>query len=186
MRSLVYYVATSVDGFIADVDGGFDAFAMQGPHLDAIVAELPETLPVMAREAMGLSGVGRFDTVLEGRATHQIGLDAGIPDAYPHLRHVVFSRSLPDVAPAIELVRTDPVARIRELKAEDGRDIWLCGGGKLAATLLPEIDELVLKISPVLLGDGIPLVAGGATRPMTATGTRTFDNGVVWQTYKLD
>lgn len=58
-----------------------------------------------------------FDTVLEGRRSYEIGLAAGITDAYPHLRHLVSSRTLtesPD--PAAELVADDPVATVRELK----------------------------------------------------------------------
>ncbi|MCG6499336.1 dihydrofolate reductase family protein [Kitasatospora sp. A2-31] len=56
--------------------------------------------------------------------------------AYPHLRHYVFSRSLtgsPDAA--AEVVSTDPLAKVRELKAHDGKGIWLVGGGELAGAL---------------------------------------------------
>lgn len=55
---------------------------------------------------------------------------------YPHLRQIVVSTSMtaaPD--PAIELISDDVIARVRTLKAEPGKDIWLCGGGKLAAFL---------------------------------------------------
>ncbi|WPO87216.1 dihydrofolate reductase family protein [Herbiconiux sp. KACC 21604] len=187
MRSLVYFVAVSADGFIAESDGTFDRFPVEGPHIDALVAEHPETLPGFVRDALGLSGAGRFDTVLEGRATHQVGLGAGVGDAYPHLRHLVFSSTLDRaaVADGIELVRGDALARVRELKAEPGGDLWLCGGGRLASELLPEIDELLLKVNPVLFGTGIPLFA----RPMDArlhlTDTRPFPNGVIWNTYRL-
>ena len=184
MRSLVYYIAISADGFIADVDGGFDRFPMSGSHIDAIVAELPETLPGAARAHFGLTGARRFDTVLEGRATHEVGLRAGVPDAYPHLRHLVFSSTLESVDPAVELVAGDPVGRVRELKAEAGRDIWLCGGGTLASSLLPEIDEVVLKVNPLLFGRGIPLFADPAPLDLELVATRPFDSGVVWLTYR--
>jgi hypothetical protein len=43
----------------------------------------------------------------------------GVTDAYPHLRHLVFSRTLArSPAPTVEIARSDPVARVRELKAE--------------------------------------------------------------------
>lgn len=187
MRSLVYFVAVSADGFIAESDGSFERFPVEGPHIDALVAEHPETLPGFVRDALGLRGAGRFDTVLEGRSTHQVGLDAGVADAYPHLRHLVFSSSLADeaVADDIELVRGDALARVRELKAEPGDDLWLCGGGTLASALLPEIDELLLKVNPVLFGTGIPLFAEPTDARLELTTTRPFTSGVVWTSYRL-
>ncbi|THG30998.1 dihydrofolate reductase family protein [Naasia lichenicola] len=185
MRSLVYFVATSADGYIAEPDGRFDRFPVQGDHIDALIAEFPEMLPGSARTALRIDGAGRFDTVLEGRATHQVGLDAGIADAYPHLRHLVFSSTLDAVDPAVELVRDDPLALVRDLKRADGADIWLCGGGRLAATLLPEIDEIVLKVNPVLFGEGIPLLGGTRPVDLELIGVRPFEPGVVWQSYRI-
>lgn len=183
MRTLTYFVAISADGFIAEADGSSDRFPITGSHIDAMCAELPETLPGAARNHFGLTGAGRFDTVLEGRASHQVGLDAGVPDAYPHLRHLVFSSTLELVDPAIELVPGDPLSRVRELKAEDGMGIWLCGGGRLATALLPEIDELVLKVNPLLMGAGIPLLADRTGVDLELVASRPFDSGVVWNTY---
>ena len=71
---------------------------------------------------MGITAEGRaFDTVIEGRRSYELGLAAGVPDAYPHLLHVVVSTTLEKTAePAVELVTEDPVGRIRQLKAEEG------------------------------------------------------------------
>ena len=184
MRTLTYFVAASIDGFIAETDGTFDRFPVQGDHIDAIVAELPETLPGAAREHFGLTGAGRFDTVLEGRRTHEVGLAAGVADAYPHLRHLVFSTTLEEVDPAIELVAGDPLERVRALKHEAGGDIWLCGGGALAAALLPEIDEFVIKVNPLLMGSGIPLIDGPAAVDLELVSSRPFLSGVIWNTYR--
>ncbi|RCK69933.1 dihydrofolate reductase [Desertihabitans brevis] len=166
MRRLTYYVATTLDGFIAGPDGGDPSgqpYFEVGPDLvEFIATHYPETLPAPARAALGIEGPGRvFDTVLEGRGSYQIGLDAGLDDAYPHLRHLVFSTTLGGVGGDVELVGTDPVQRVRELKAEDGLDLWLVGGGRLAHSLLPEIDRLVLKVNPSVIGSGIPLFVGG-------------------------
>ena len=175
MRSLVYLVAVSADGFIAAADGSFEMFPTEGDHIDALMSEHPETLPGFVRDALGIMGASRFDTVLEGRATHEVGLAAGVPDAYPHLRHVVFSSTLAAVDPAIELVRGDPLERVRELKQqEEGGDVWLCGGGRLAAALLPEIDEFVFKVNPVLLGRGRPLFGPGNAVPGCCGGPPTW------------
>ncbi|EAP99314.1 hypothetical protein JNB_04060 [Janibacter sp. HTCC2649] len=170
MRKLVYFVAVTLDGFIAGPDGGdpsgAEFFPITPDLIEFIVANYPETLPGPARDAMGIAGEGRhFDTVIEGRASYDLGLAAGLADAYPHLRHLVVSTSLAgrDDLP-VEVVPADPLARARELKAEDGLDIWLVGGGTLAHALLPEIDQLVLKVNPSVIGSGIPLFAGEFTQ----------------------
>lgn len=99
--------------------------------------------------------------MVEGRASYDIGLAAGLADAYPHLHHVVFSRTLAERTDLpVEVVAGDPVERMREWKAEDGKDIWLVGGGTLAHALLPEIDRLVLKVNPSVIGDGVRLFTG--------------------------
>ena len=162
--------AVTLDGFVAAPDGGdpsgSPAFPVTPDVVEHLVTSYPETLPAPARAALGLEDVPSrcFDTVVEGRASYEIGLAAGLDDAYPHLRHVVFSRSLPDRPDlAVEVVATDPVERLRELKGEPGLDIWLVGGGTLAHALLPEIDRLVLKVNPTVLGDGVRLFAGPET-----------------------
>ena len=166
MRRLVYLVAVTLDGFIAGPDGGdptgSDAFPVTPDLVELLVSTYPETLPGPARAAMGVEGPGRhFDTVVEGRGSYEIGLAAGLDDAYPHLRHLVVSSSLAGRTDLpVEVVPGDPVARVRELKAEEGLDIWLVGGGTLAHALLPEVDRLVLKVNPTVLGAGIPLFAG--------------------------
>ncbi|MFE6978797.1 dihydrofolate reductase family protein [Streptomyces sp. NPDC057682] len=164
MRRLVYYIATTLDGFIAGPDGadptgpgGF--WPVPEDYIAHLVAEYPETLPGPAREALSVTAEGtRFDTVLEGRKSYGIGLAAGVTDAYPHLRHLVFSRTLkesPD--PRVELVADDPVETVRELKRQEGKDIWLLGGAGLAESLYGEIDALILKVGPLTVGNGIPL-----------------------------
>lgn len=165
MRKLVYYVATTLDGYIAGPDGGdpsgAEYFPITPDVVRFIVENYPETLPGPARAAMGLDGPGlAFDTVLEGRASYEVGLAAGLTDAYPHLRHLVFSSTLESSDPAVETVRSGALDRVRELKAEQGKDIWLVGGGKLAHSLLPEIDRLILKQNRSVIGSGIPLFDG--------------------------
>ncbi len=185
MRQLVYYVAATLDGFIAGPDGGDpsgqDFFPIAPDLVQYIVEHFPETLPGPAREAMGITGEGRaFDTVLEGRASYEVGLEAGIDDAYPHLRHLVFSTSLGEApGPGIEVVPGDARERVRELKVEDGKDIWLVGGGTLAHSLLPEIDRLVIKLNPAVIGSGVPLF-DGPFQPTTfaVTDTAALDSGV--------
>ncbi|MDP9847909.1 dihydrofolate reductase family protein [Streptosporangium lutulentum] len=125
----------------------------------------------------------RFDTVLMGLNTYRAVLDQGIGSPYAHLRQYVVSSSLDRIDdPAVELVR-DPAALVRDLKREDGLDVWLCGGGGLAGSLLIEIDEMIIKSYPVVAGAGAALVDGGF-RPtvFTPTDHRAFSNGagITW------
>ncbi|AXG78213.1 dihydrofolate reductase family protein [Streptomyces paludis] len=164
MRKLVYFIASTLDGFIAGPDGsdpsgpgGF--WSPAEDYIQHLVEEYPETLPGPARAALGVTAEGvRFDTVVEGRRSYEVGLAAGVTDAYPHLKHVVFSRTLtesPD--PAVELAADEPVAKVRELKRGNGKDIWLVGGAELAGALYTEIDRVIVKLSPLTIGTGIPL-----------------------------
>ncbi|MBB5911644.1 dihydrofolate reductase [Nocardia transvalensis] len=188
MRKLTYYVASTIDGFIAGEDGSVDFFPVGGDHGPAITAQYPETLPTKVREAQGIDKLGSyFDTVLMGRKTHDFGVRTGTSSPYAHLRQFVVSTTLPEnPAPDVELIPGDPLERVRELKREKGLGIWLCGGGELAQTLLPEIDQIFLKLYPIVLGVGRPLF--GAThlpeparfRVLTS---RVFEDGVAFVKY---
>ncbi|MEN3613465.1 dihydrofolate reductase family protein [Plantactinospora sp. ZYX-F-223] len=186
MRKLVYYVASTVDGYLAGPGGEYDFFPID-PDLTAVMNEKqPETVPTGLRAVFGLTDAPnrRFDTVLMGRHSYEPALREGITSPYAHLRQYVFSRTLTGSDPTVEIVDSDPVALVRELKQTAGLDIWLCGGGRLAGTLLPEIDELIVKRYPLVIGAGIPLF-GGAFQPVpfTVTDTRTFASGAALVTY---
>jgi dihydrofolate reductase len=185
MRHLVYYVAVSIDGCIADPDGGYDAFLTEGDHNSVVFGEYADALPAHVHGALGIQpSLTRFDTVVMGWNTLTPALDAGIASPYPHLRQVVASRRDREVDPSITLT-DDPLGTVRTLKDEDGRDIWLCGGGELAGALLPEIDRLVLKRHPVVFGSGIRLFGDAAYAPQAfaRTAVRTFDSGVAIEEY---
>jgi dihydrofolate reductase len=187
MRKLVYYVACSLDGFIAREDGSFDFALPDGAHLQDLMRRFPETFPGHLRGALGVSGPNQsFDTVLMGRGTYEVGLTLGITSPYPHLRQYLFSRTItsaPD--PGVALMRDDPAATVRRLKQESGKDLWLCGGAKLAAALFGEIDELILKINPVIIGTGIPLVAGRHEARVDLVDIHTYANGVMVSRYRV-
>ncbi|MER6140934.1 dihydrofolate reductase [Streptomyces sparsogenes] len=189
MRKLVYYVAVSIDGFIAGPGGEFDFYPEAPDMVEYLRAEFPETMPTHIRPHIGLEGVPnkRFGAVIMGRGSYQPGLDAGMTSPYAHLRQYVVSRSIPEIAdPAVELVPEDPIGLVRRLKAEDAEgDIWLCGGGVLAGQLLPEIDELILKRYPVVAGGGVPAFAEGfGPRPFSPVETLTFSHGGTVTTYR--
>jgi dihydrofolate reductase len=69
----------------------------------------------------------------------------------------VVSTTLPaSPDPRVQVVAGDPVKLVRRLKHRPGAGIWLAGGARLAGALLDEIDELVIKRYPLVLGVGIP------------------------------
>ncbi|MFG1777101.1 dihydrofolate reductase family protein [Micromonospora sp. NPDC049048] len=186
MRKLVYYVASTLDGFIAAPDGSYDFLGL-APDLAAhVAANWSQTLPTFVHPQFGIDeATGRFDAVLMGRATYDPALQLGVTSPYAHLTQYVFSRTLPPAAePEVEIVSTDPVEFVRELKRQPGRDIWLCGGAQLAGQLLPEVDELIIKLNPYVVGSGIPLTARGFDpRRFDLVDTRPFDSGVVMLHY---
>ena len=172
MRKLKYHVATTADGFIARDDGSFDCFPMEGEH----VADYLETLK-------------SYGAVLMGRRTYEVGLKVGVTDPYPHLESYVFSRTMkesPDER--VKLVAENPMATVRKLKAEAGKDIYLCGGADLATELFREdlIDEVILKVNPLLLGSGIPLMSDiGRHVDLELIDSKVYNGGVVLLSYRV-
>ncbi|WP_414169790.1 dihydrofolate reductase family protein [Streptoverticillium reticulum] len=190
MRELTYFVACTIDGFIGDPGG--DATSMfkyaTAEFLEYLKEEYPETVSVEGRKLLGFDAAENrhFDTVVQGRASYQLALDAGITSPYAQMREYVASRTLtesPD--PNVELISDDLVGRIRELKSEEGDlGIWLCGGSQLAGELLDEIDELVIKTYPQVYGSGMPMFGSGfSVTEFTLESVRAFENGVIVRTY---
>jgi dihydrofolate reductase len=190
LRKLTYFIACSLDGFIGDPSG--DASAMlrfvDEEYLAFLRSEYPETLPTHGRRALGLGELENkgFDTIIQGRGSYDLALKEGNTSPYAHLREYVASRTLtesPDVN--VEIIGDDLVAKVRELKAEDGEfGIYLCGGSQIAGELLDEIDELVIKTYPIVYGTGMPMFGSGfAVTEFTLDGVRTFGNGAVVRTY---
>ena len=164
MRRLVYYIGATLDGVIAGPGGEIDFFPLSDELAGWIAETYPETIPTHARPHLGLADTPNrvFDTVVMGRGTYEPALAIGVTSPYAHLRQYVVSATLDVTDPAVTIVPSDPVALVRTLKARDaGADIWLCGGGTLAAALIDEIDQIVVKTYPVVAGGGIPLLAGG-------------------------
>ena len=179
MQPIIYDVAVSADGFIAGASGDVSQFPHTGPVVDDYATRLQT-----------------YAAVLMGRATYQFGYAFGLKpgeNPYPWAMSLVISPSIvlpdnPEVEVEVEVVRTDPAARIDRLRHMALGPIYLCGGGHLAGWLLREglITHLRLKRAPVILGQGVPLFAGtGPVRPMTLTDSRIYKDGVIYQEYRL-
>jgi dihydrofolate reductase len=143
MRELKYYVACSVDGFIARPDGSVEELGGRDTDFDFVAT------------------LQAFDVVLMGRKTYELSLRLG-HSTDPNKKNYVFSRTMKESPDKnVEIISEGAVELVRELKQGTGKDIWLCGGGELATTLLEEklVDEIILKVNPVLFGAGIPLLS---------------------------
>ncbi len=182
MRRLIYYVAATLDGFIAHEDGSLDGFPWDDAYGNDLLASFPETFPVHLRGETG-TRVGNkwFDAVLMGRKTYAVGLQQGVTSPYPTLDQYVFSRTLKESPDAqVHLVAQDAPSVVAALKRESGKAIWLCGGANLATTLLGEglVDGLILKLNPVLFGSGIPLFGRRIEpAPLELTASKIYRSG---------
>jgi dihydrofolate reductase len=185
VRKLTYYIGTTLDGFAAGPGGEIDFYPVAADHLAQMAEAYPEVLPTHVRAQLGVDAPNRrFDTIIQGRATYEPAVASGITSPYAHLRQYVASTTLtaspdPDVT-----VVADALSTVRALKQEDGLDIYLAGGGRLAGTVRDEIDELIVKVYPVLAGTGVPMfTADFEPRHFELIEQSSFSSGAVVLSY---
>src|SRR4026209_630270 len=147
MRRVRYAVAMSLDGYIAGPNG----------EADWIVGD-PTVNPTEFFKAF----YAQFDIAVMGRRTYEL-----VGGAIDGMRTYVFSRTLsPADHTGVTILSENGIPELARLRAEDGKDIWLIGGGMLFGSLASAglVDSVELGIMPVLLGAGTPVVSGIAQR----------------------
>jgi dihydrofolate reductase len=173
MRELIYYVATSLDGYIAEADGSFAKFVWD----DEVVKDF-------------FDSYNWFDTVVMGRKTYGVAFDQGITDPYPNLETIVFSRTLKEEPhPNVAVKDGNVIETLAALKEKAGKPIWLCGGGELASQLYRKqmIDKLIIKLNPIVLGGGIPLFAGEVkSANLHQSEVKEYDCGISLRHYTIE
>lgn len=174
MRKAVLFIAMSLDGYIADADGGVDWLCGQESDIET--------------EDRWSEFVKEVDTVLMGWNTyHQIVTELS-PQAwvYGALTSYVFTHHKQPSAEQIHFVQEAPCSLLRRLKKQEGRDIWICGGANVVGQLLQEdlLDRFYISIIPTILGSGVRLF-GALNReiPLTLTGTGSY-NGITEVIYE--
>jgi len=167
-RNVVVHIAASADGYIARPDGELDWLTSR---------------PAPA----GFYGMNAFmrsiDTKVLGRKTYEESVRLGATFDSKR-RTIVFSRRAPpaDAPSGVEFASGAIGPFVSRLREQPGKDIWLMGGGDLIASFLDEraIDEFVVSVVPVFIGDGIPLIARRHRHvPLELRSVERFDDGLV-------
>ena len=170
-RRIRYSVATSLDGFIATVDGGYE-WIPQSDEIDFGVY------------------LAKIDTLLMGRGTYeQANATEEGRSVFEGMKVFVVSTTLdPSEHPGVTVIASDIEAEVTGLKEQPGKDIWLFGGGVLFRSLLEAglVDRVEVGVIPVLLGDGIPLLPGVEDIVgLELHSSETFGDGIVLLKYDL-
>lgn len=175
MTTTQYYVAASIDGYIADAEGRLDwLFAFNDvegvdAHYQAFIAEV--------------------GALAMGAATYEFLLAEGHPWPYTAPTWVFTHRALPAIAGGDLRFTSDDVAAVHEamVRAAGGKHIWLVGGGNLVAQFARRglLDELLLGVVPVVLGGGVPLLPAAVPGHLELSGVTRFPRGMLELRYAL-
>ena len=176
MRKIVYYVASSIDGYIAGPEEDISGFLQEGKGIDQYKNDLLE-----------------YDSVIMGRKTYEFGYKYGLKPgmlAYPHMKHFVFSDKLviEERDPNLEICPLN-LGIIDHIKSQKGSDIYLCGGGTFASWLLQHkrIDQLKIKLNPFIQGSGTAIFEGLQNNfQLELLHTEAYKDGLFINTYNIN
>jgi dihydrofolate reductase len=167
MRPLTCFIATSLDGYIAGPSGEIDwLFTDQDYGYTQFFA--------------------RVDTVVMGRKTYDLCRTFG-EYPYPDMPNYVWSRTRRGRDEYAAFVSDDIAGLLKGFKQQEGKAIWLVGGSALVGEAIRHdlLDELIVSVHPLVLGDGVPLFPRGLPRTQFQFITaETFNTGLVQLTYR--
>ena len=173
-RKVISFVATSLDGYIAKPDGDISFLSIvEKEGEDYGYADFIKTI----------------DTIIVGRKTYDKILNIGFE--YPNDKDVyIISRTVKPDHGRIKYYSGSLTNLITELRNKKGRNIFCDGGSEIINELLKDnlVDEFVISIIPIILGDGISLFK--SKRPQLSLkllDCQKFDSGLVQLHYaKID
>ncbi|MEI3612734.1 dihydrofolate reductase family protein [Pseudogracilibacillus sp. SO30301A] len=166
-RKVVLFIASSLDGYIATKEESLEwLFKVEGEG-DNGISEFLDTI----------------DTVLMGKTTYDWIIKHEGDKSWPYADKncYVFTRSLIADTEQVKFISPDIQDFVSKLKKQEGKNIWLVGGGKLLYSFLKEniVDEIIITIAPTLIGKGIPLFKSGDYHlELLLKGTRQFNQFV--------
>lgn len=185
MRKIIFLMHVSLDGYVNDSNGSMDWIAYT-PDLEAYVHRLHD----------------RTDTAIYGRVTYEMMksywptvLTEANPDPAA-LNHAKWTEAATKVAVSNSLTSSDWVntvivggdvaTKIKEMKAQAGKDMWLLGSPSTAKYFIQHnlIDEYWLNTNPIILGGGRPLY-GALPQPhrLSLLEVKPFEGGAVMLKY---
>ena len=183
MARLTYINNMSLDGYIEDRHGGFDF----GPMDDELFATYTELLGTVGTFLYGrrlYEMMAGWETMPELAA--QSSLAADFADAWQAPSKIVYSTTLA-TAPTTDtrIERAFDIAAVQQLKADASRDLTV-GGANLASQALTAglVDECLLFVWPVAVGDGKPALPADARLGLELVDERRFTNGVLLLRYR--
>ena len=174
MPEIIYHVACSLDGFIADKDGKVDW--LNNFNDGETMEDLQEFF-------------SSFEGIALGGHTYDFALSYGQWMSPDTPSWVFTSRDLKILDPSIQLTQESPTSVCQEMDKKGIKRVWLMGGGKLAASFLESdlIDEVNLSIIPIILGEGIRLFGNPNREPkLTLNENKQYSNGIVSVAYRVE
>ena len=181
MRTVIYSMSVSLDGFIAGPDGSIDWTA---PDEELFLFHTQQVQQI----GVHLCGRRLYETMVYWETAEESPLaadQAEFAQIWKALPKVVFSTTLKSVAGNTRLARDGVGEEVSRLKEQPGKDIAVGGAGLAGACMkLALIDEWRLFVSPVLLGGGTPYFPRLESRiSLELIETRTFGSRVVYLRY---
>ena len=151
MRPIIIYIAMSLDGYIADINGGVTWLEGDGSGTASMDSFF--------------SFYETIDTVVLGWKTyHQIMTELS-PEEWPYKgkQSYVFTHHKETDKQDIKFMNDDIIDSLDRWKTQPGKGIWICGGANIINQLLHagKFDRLHISIIPIILGDGLPLFDKG-------------------------
>lgn len=173
MKKIILYIAASIDGRIAEPDGGIEW-----------LSEFPITKEMNYGYKEFMASIDII--IMGGRSWRELSnMDA--MGAYADKTIYVVSRHDWGEKENIKFITENVIERISALRNEPGKNIWLFGGGELVSMLLAAglVDEMQIAYIPVILGKGIPLFPEQPKESKwELKGSRNYSSGIVMVEYQ--
>jgi dihydrofolate reductase len=183
MRTVIYSMSVSLDGFIAGPDGDIGWTAPDEEQMRFHVAQTREI-------GVELMGRGLYEVMLvweDAETTMSGALELEFARIWKPIPKVVFSTTLEQVQGNARLSSGDVAGEVARLREAPGEGVVSVGGAGLAATLikLDLIDEYRLFVNPVVVGAGTPYFPPlDSVIELELLETRTFGSRVVYLRYR--